>query len=70
MKKLIICAALATATAFTFATPSVEAGSCPNGPDYKYVSRNYTECLTTMFICIEGEQFFAEGCGCGCYTGN
>jgi hypothetical protein len=72
MKKLIACAALAAAATFTLGAPDAEAAkkNCPNGPDYTYVSRDYQECLTTMFICVEGQQFFIEGCGCGCYTGN
>lgn len=61
--------ALALAGGAFLTAPAVDAGQCPNGPNYKYVSRNYEQCLTTMFICEPGsEQFFIEGCGCGCKT--
>jgi hypothetical protein len=68
MKKLIACAALAAATAFTFVTPSADAAKCPRGKNYTYIANSTEECATIRFICTEGTPFFNE-CGCGCFTG-
>ena len=67
MKKSLMLATVAAATIFSFSSPATEAGQCPNGPDYHYLSRNYTECLATSWTCPAGsEQFLVEDCGCGC----
>jgi hypothetical protein len=67
MKKLIACAALAAATAFTFATPSVDAApKCPGDGDYIYYGNNAQECAVIRFVCDEGYEYFSNKCGCGC----
>ena len=66
---VLAVSALALAGGVFLTAPSADAGHCPNGPDYKYVSRDSEECLTILFFCEPGtEPFFIEGCGCGCKT--
>lgn len=61
--------ALALAGGAFLTDSAADAGRCPNGPDYNYVSRDSDECLTITFFCEPGtEPFFIEGCGCGCKT--
>lgn len=38
---------------------------CDHKPN-QYVGNSLEECATIHFICAEGEQYFADDCGCGC----
>lgn len=36
-------------------------------PDYTYVGNSPEECSLIKFTCPEGEDFFSDDCGCGCW---
>lgn len=64
---VLVLSVFALAAGLFLSPVAMDAAPCPNGPDYKYVSRDYEECLTLQWFCEPGtEQFLVEDCGCGC----
>ncbi len=37
-----------------------------NQPGVSYVGQSVEECSTIRFVCAEGQEYFADDCGCGC----
>lgn len=37
-------------------------------PNKKYVGESPDQCAVMRFACEEGQEYFADDCGCGCQT--
>jgi hypothetical protein len=37
-------------------------------PDKNYIGKSPDACATMKFACDEGQEYFADDCGCGCVT--
>jgi hypothetical protein len=37
-------------------------------PNRNYVGQSTEQCATLRFVCEEGQEYFADECGCGCVT--
>jgi hypothetical protein len=37
-------------------------------PNKTYVGQSTEQCATLRFVCEEGQEYFADECGCGCVT--
>ena len=56
-------------------TLSVAKGACEepvachlDDPNYAYVGTSPEQCQLIKFACDEGQEYFSDDCGCGCYT--
>ena len=46
-----------------------EGQSCQyDDPQKSYSGKSQDECSRMKFMCIEGTEYFADSCGCGCQT--
>lgn len=46
--------------------PAAAEGCNYDSTERSYVGKSADECSRIKFMCIEGTEYFADGCGCGC----